>query len=238
MLDSIMGSMGYAKAGYDMVLGLTSFFNADEIGKQKKKLLQSQVNINKKKIQEALTKNYAATLSKYATERNSVTMQRLNADAGLRMNLVQQQSGDIDINESSFRGTAYGKLDTEFEQALDQIRENNKNNLLTLTTQAIDQKSQQDMMLSKGSLQINAEVDQTKSQALQQVTGGIIDATNRYMDSVADAKQQDLISEQLQDIKGNIVSGTDYYQQKKGWGSYIKKTPTSSDGGVLKLNYF
>lgn len=232
-----MGSMGYAKAGYDMVLGLTSFFNADEIGKEKKKLLQSQININKKKIQEVLTKNYAATLSKYATERNNVTMQRLDADANLRMGLAQQ-TGDVDINESSFSGTAYGKLDTEFVQALNQIRENNKNNLLTLTTQAIDQRAQQDMMLSKGSLQIEAEVDQTKMQALQQITGGIIDATNRYMDNIADEKQQEEIAKQLQDIKGNIVSGTDYYQQKKGWGSYIKKTPASSDGGLLKLNYF
>ena len=225
----------YAKAATNILQGLGGLFSAGDVGRAKKKLLDTQVNYNKKQIQEALKKNYASMLAKYATERNNVVMQKLQADSDLRMQLVQQHNGAIDINESSFRGTAYGQLDKEFSEAMDQIRENNKNNMLSITTQAINQTMEQNIAQAKGHAQINMETEAQKAQAWKQISSGVFDATSKWMQAKADQEQQNQIANNINNMNAQAMSGSEYYKNKNsGWGSSVKQ----NQGGYLQLNNF
>lgn len=245
LLQSIGSLMPYAGDAFNAVTGLLSASSAGDIGRAKKKLVDTQINYNKKQIQETLKKDYANTLSKYATERNNVVMQRFQADSNLRSQLAQQNNGAIDINESSFRGTAYGQLDKEFSEAMDQIRENNKNNMLSLTSKATQQNMEQDLLRSKSHLQINQETEQEKSKAFQQVAQAGLNMFNTYLDAKADEDEQNKTNQNIQAMKGEAMTGSEYYKNKNnGWGTGIKSNSgwgsamKQNQGGYLQLNYF
>lgn len=236
ILQTAKTLLPYAKGAGGLLGGIFDIATAGDIGRAKKKLLDSQVAYNKKQIQESLRKNYAAVLSKYASDRNDILVQRGNADSAIRMQLVQN-TGDVDINESSFKGTSYGQLDKEFIEGMNTIRENNANQLYNLVEDTINKDMQLNIAKAQGHIQINQETEQAKMEGLQKIIGGAKDIGMTYLNNKAAEEQKEQTDQNNQETKSTLVSGWEYYNKKtnnNGWNQYTK----SNDSDPLKLKFF
>lgn len=235
ILQTAKSLLPYASGGTSVLSGIFQIGSAGDVGRAKKKLLDSQISYNKKQLQESLQKNYAAVLSKYATERNDIIVQRNNADSSIRTKLVQD-TGDVDINESSFRGTAYGQLDKEFIEGMNTIRENNTNNLINLVSDTINKEMQLNIAQAQGHMQINQETEQSKMQGVGKILDGGFKIADTFITNKYSEEQKAQTEQSNQQYNPSLVSGWEYYNNRNnsGWNQYTK----SNNNDPLQLKFF
>lgn len=235
ILQTVESLLPYAEGGGNVLSGIFKIASAGDVGRAKKKLLDSQIAYNKKQLQESLRKNYSAVLAKYASERNDIVIQRNNADSNIRMKFVQD-TGDISINESSFKGTAYGQLDKEFIEGMNTIRENNTNNLINLVSDTINQEMRLDIARAQGHIQINQETDQAKMDGISDILDGGLKIADTFIKNKYEQEQKEQTDQSNQEYKPSLVSGWEYYNNKNnsGWGQYTK----SNSNDPLQLKFF
>lgn len=221
----------YAGDTFGMVQGMFQIASAGDVGRAKKKLLDSRASYNRKQIEEALSQNYAKVLSNYATKRNDINMQR---SAG--SSLINTQSvanvGDIDISESSFRTTAYGQLDEEYARSMKSLEDANTQKLISLATDAINQEMKVNMAQSKGKLKIDAETEATKSEGWQKILKGAVGIGTTFFEQ---SKEEETNNETEKNIKAFMAQLQDpsetYYKSKTSsrWRKSTNKTYTRDE---------
>ena len=221
LLQMANNFMPFAEDTVRAVQGMFQIASAGDIGRAKKKLLESRAAYNKKQIEEALSKNYAKVLSQYANKRNDINMQRSQADSTIRIQATQNV-GDIDIDGSSFKATAYGKLDEEYARSL-----------IQLATNSINQEMQINMAESKGKLQIDAETEAAKTEGWGKILNSAIGIGNTLFEQKMTEEQNNETAKQIDDLTNKLVVPT-----INSWNDFKRKnTTTSSLYDLFKNNY-
>lgn len=214
--------MPFAGDTVGAVQGMFQIASAGDIGRAKKNLLESRAAYNKKQIEEALSKNYAKVLSQYANKRNDINMQRSQADSTIRIQATQN-IGDIDIDGSSFKATAYGKLDEEYARSLNALEDSNIQTLIQLATNSINQEMQINMAESKGKLQIDAETEAAKAEGWGKVLSGAIGIGSTLFEQKMTEEQNNETAKQIDDMKNKLIVPT-----MNNWNNYVRQNTSMS----------
>lgn len=210
--------------------GIYQIFSAGDVGRAKKKLLDSRASYNRKQIEEALLQNYAKVLSNYATKRNDINMQR---SAG--SSLINTQSvanvGDIDISESSFRTTAYGQLDEEYARSMKSLEDANTQKLISLATDAINQEMKVNMAQSKGKLQVDAETEATKSEGWGKILKGITGIGSSLFENSKEQMQNNERAKSINSFMAQLQDPFQIYSSRTNsrWTKATNKTYTRDE---------
>lgn len=220
----------YAGDTFGIVQGMFQIASAGDVGRAKKKLLDSRASYNRKQIEEALSQNYAKVLSNYATKRNDINMQR---SAG--SSLINTQSvanvGDIDISESSFRTTAYGQLDEEYARSMKSLEDANTQKLISLATDAINQEMKVNMAQSKGKLQIDAETEATKSEGWQKILKGAVGIGTTFFEQSKEEENNNQIAQNINGLTAQLQDPFQIYSSRinSRWTKATNKTYTRDE---------
>ncbi len=121
----------YASAGLDILQGLGKWAYAGDIGREKKKLLDSRANYNRKEIERAFKKNYSIQMSQYAQQLSDLSLQKIQAENQI-LQQATQGIGDIDVQGSSFKDLAFSTLKGEFNSELNKLIDDNMNANISL----------------------------------------------------------------------------------------------------------
>lgn len=232
LLQMAKNFMPFAGDTVGAVQGMFQIASAGDIGRAKKKLLESRAKYNRKQIEEALSKNYAKVLSQYANKRNDINMQRSQADSTIRIQATQN-IGDIDIDGSSFKATAYGKLDEEYARGLNALEDANTQTLIQLATNSINQEMQVNMAENKGKLKIDAETQQQKSEGWGKILKGAVGIGSTLFEQKMTEEQNNETAKQINDLTNKLIVPT-----INNWNDFKRKnTTTSSLYDLFKNNY-
>lgn len=236
------GTIGnYANAGLDILQGIGKWAYAGDIGREKKKLLDSRANFNRKEIDRAFKKNYSIQMSQYAQQLSDLSLQKIQAENQI-LQQATQGIGDIDIQGSSFKDLAFSTLKGEFNSELNKLIDDNMNANISLANKAIEQNRQVNLEQKLGHIQINAETDQMKTEAFGQIISGVSDGMNTYFTKKAEEEEKAQSDKRMQDlidaIKLQPPDTNSRYNtlHLKGWNKYKYENP-SNLSGLSNLNY-
>lgn len=221
------GTIGnYAMSGLEIFSGLSKWAYAGDIGREKKKLLDSRANYNRKEIERAFNKNYSIQMSQYAQQLSDLSLQRIQAENQI-LQQATQGIGDIDIQGSSFKDLAFSTLKGEFNSELNKLIDDNMNANLTLANNAIEQERQVNLGQKLGHIQINAETDQMKTEAIGQVLSGMIMDASTHLTNKAAAEQKRESDKNIQNFNQGLVIpdvNDKYFTQKlNSWANATKQ---------------
>ena len=230
------GAIGnYASAGIDILQGIGKWAYAGDIGREKKKLLDSRANYNRKEIERAFKKNYSIQMSQYAQQLSDLSLQKIQAENQI-LQQATQGIGDIDIQGSSFKDLAFSTLKGEFNSELNKLIDDNMNANIALAGKAIEQERQVNLEQKLGHIQINAETDQMKTEAIGQVISGVTLGFNTAVQKKADELEKEesdrRMDEMLQKFALYVSDYNDKYntRQKVGWDTVKRKNPSALSG--------
>lgn len=194
----------YASAGLDILQGLGKWAYAGDIGREKKKLLDSRANYNRKEIERAFKKNYSIQMSQYAQQLSDLSLQRIQAENQI-LQQATQGIGDIDIQGSSFKDLAFSTLKGEFNSELNKLIDDNMNANISLASKAIEQEKQVNLGQKLGHIQINAETDQMKTEGIGQTIAGMTGGLNTYITQKAEEAQEEESSKNIQEFNTGLA---------------------------------
>ena len=216
ILQSVSGWIDFAS-------GVGAMASAGDIGRANKKLLETKANYNKKQIQEALIKNYANTISQYANARSNILLQQLAGDSNIRTQATQN-IGSIDIDGSSFRGTAIGKLDQEFIAGINELEDNREQNLLALTANTINQERDIDLAVAQGKLEVDKQTAQMKREGLESAINGAMAMANIYQSNKQEDDDNTDIQNNIKNFKEKLTNPDETNPSgiTNMWGRFIK----------------
>lgn len=180
---------GYASAGLDIFQGLATWASAGDIGRAKKKLLESRANYNRKQISDAFKHNYAIQMSQYAQQLSDLSLQKLQAQSEILQN-VASNKGAIDIQGSSFKDLAFSTLKGEFNSELNKLIDNNMNANISLSNKAIMQEQGVNLEEYTGKVKVDAETDEMKIKGIKQVLSGMTGGISNYFTYKNEDKSQ------------------------------------------------
>ena len=230
------GAIGnYANAGIDILQGIGKWASAGDIGREKKKLLDSRANYNRKEIERAFKKNYSIQMSQYAQQLSDLSLQKIQAENQILLQATQG-IGDIDVQGSSFKDLAFSTLKGEFNSELNKLIDDNMNANITLASKAIEQERQVNLNQKLGHIQINAETDQMKTEGIGQIISGVTLGFNTAVQKKADELEKEeankRMDEMLQKFALYVSDYNDKYntRQKVGWDTIKRKNPSALSG--------
>lgn len=230
------GAIGnYASAGIDILQGIGKWAYAGDIGREKKKLLDSRANYNRKEIERAFKKNYSIQMSQYAQQLSDLSLQKIQAENQI-LQQATQGIGDIDIQGSSFKDLAFSTLKGEFNSELNKLIDDNMNANITLANKSIEQERQVNLNQKLGHIQINAETDQMKTEGIGQIISGVTLGVNTAVQKKADELEKEesdrRMDEMLQKFALYVSDYNDKYntRQKVGWDAVKRKNPSALSG--------
>lgn len=201
----------YASAGLDILQGLGKWAYAGDIGREKKKLLDSRANYNRKEIERAFKKNYSIQMSQYAQQLSDLSLQRIQAENQI-LQQATQGIGDIDIQGSSFKDLAFSTLKGEFNSELNKLIDDNMNANISLANKAIEQERQVNLEQKLGHIQINAETDQMKTEGIGQAISGMTGGLNTYISEKAEEEQDKETEKRIEETKAALIVA-DYWDR-------------------------
>lgn len=206
----------YASAGLDILQGLGKWAYAGDIGREKKKLLDSRANYNRKEIERAFKKNYSIQMSQYAQQLSDLSLQKIQAENQI-LQQATQGIGDIDVQGSSFKDLAFSTLKGEFNSELNKLIDDNMNANISLANKAIEQERQVNLGQKLGHIQINAETDQMKIEGIGQAISGMTGGLNTYISEKAEDAQEEESSKNIQEFNAGLTipDYNDKYFNKK-----------------------
>lgn len=222
LLQMAKNFMPFAGDTVKAVQGMFQIASAGDIGRAKKKLLESRAKYNRKQIEEALSKNYAKVLSQYANKRNDINMQRSQADSTIRIQATQNV-GDIDIDGSSFKATAYGKLDEEYARGLNALEDANTETLIQLAANSINQEMQVNMAENKSKIKIDAETQQQKAEGWGKIFDAAVGIGSTLFEQQKTAELNDETAKQINDMTNKLIVPT-----MNSWNNYVRQNTSMS----------
>lgn len=237
------GAIGnYASAGIDILQGIGKWAYAGDIGREKKKLLDSRANYNRKEIERAFKKNYSIQMSQYAQQLSDLSLQKIQAENQI-LQQATQGIGDIDIQGSSFKDLAFSTLKGEFNSELNKLIDDNMNANITLASKAIEQERQVNLGQKLGHIQINAETDQMKTEGIGQVISGLTLGINTAVQKKADELEKEESDKRMEQmIQNNALYVPDYNdkyftRQIDSWQLTKRKNPSILSGLSNDLSF-
>lgn len=162
---------GLVSGGFSVLSGIGMLAGAGDIGREKKKLLESRANYNRTQIEKAYAENYAKNMSQYANSLSSILNDK---DIGKsNINVASTNVGDVDIQGSSFRTTALAQLNNEFNSAMNTLNDNLMNERLALSQEKNNQIMETNINLFQAKQKVNAETDAMKAEGLMNIVNGV-----------------------------------------------------------------
>lgn len=193
--------------GMDVISGLGKWASAGDIGREKKKLLESRANYNRSQIEKAYAENYAKNMSQYANSLSSILSDKSTALSDI--NVASANVGDVDIQESSFRTTALAQLNNEFNSAMNILNNNLMNERLSMAQEKNNQIMETNISLYQAKQAVNAETDAMKREAISDTINGLIGIADTIITNKAkDKKSLNEAEEEIQkasDEVGHLV---------------------------------
>ena len=237
------GAIGnYASAGIDILQGIGKWAYAGDIGREKKKLLDSRANYNRKEIERAFKKNYSIQMSQYAQQLSDLSLQKIQAENQI-LQQATQGIGDIDIQGSSFKDLAFSTLKGEFNSELNKLIDDNMNANITLASKAIEQERQVNLGQKLGHIQINAETDQMKTEGIGQAISGLTLGINTAVQKKADELEKEESDKRMEQMTQNnalyVPDYNDKYftRQIDSWQLTKRKNPSILSGLSNDLSF-
>ena len=201
----LIGKM--TESGMKIIQGISHWATAGDIGRAKKRLLESRAKYNRKQIGDAFKQNYAAQMSQYAQQLSDLSLQKVQAESQILQQVIGNQ-GAVDIQGSSFKDLAFSTLKGEFNSELNRLIDNNINQNIHLANEAIIQEKQVNLGESLGKIEIDRETDNAKTKAIGQIISGATLGLNTFVEKQADEKSKN-------ETQKNIWN----------WKSYLKNKP-------------
>lgn len=237
------GAIGnYANAGIDILQGIGKWASAGDIGREKKKLLDSRANYNRKEIERAFKKNYSIQMSQYAQQLSDLSLQKIQAENQI-LQQATQGIGDIDIQGSSFKDLAFSTLKGEFNSELNKLIDDNMNANIALAGKAIEQERQVNLGQKLGHIQINAETDQMKTEGIGQAISGLTLGINTAVQKKADELEKEESDKRMEQMAQNnalyVPDYNDKYftRQIDSWQLTKRKNPSILSGLSNDLSF-
>lgn len=237
------GAIGnYANAGIDILQGIGKWAYAGDIGREKKKLLDSRANYNRKEIERAFKKNYSIQMSQYAQQLSDLSLQKIQAENQI-LQQATQGIGDIDIQGSSFKDLAFSTLKGEFNSELNKLIDDNMNANIALAGKAIEQERQVNLGQKLGHIQINAETDQMKTEGIGQAISGLTLGINTAVQKKADELEKEESDKRMEQMAQNnalyVPDYNDKYftRQIDSWQLTKRKNPSILSGLSNDLSF-
>lgn len=194
---------GIVSGGFSVLTGIGKMVSAGDIGREKKKLLESRANYNRQQIEKAYAENYAKNMSQYANSLSSILNDK---DTGLsNINVASTNIGDADIQGSSFRTTALAQLNNEFNTSMNLLNDNLMNERLTLAQEKNNQIMETNISLFQAKQAVNAQTDAMKAEGFADVVNGIVGIADSVITGQStDKKAINQDEKAVQDLNENV----------------------------------
>lgn len=194
---------GIVSGGFSVLTGIGKMVSAGDIGREKKKLLESRANYNRQQIEKAYAENYAKNMSQYANSLSSILNDK---DTGLsNINVASTNIGDADIQGSSFRTTALAQLNNEFNTSMNLLNDNLMNERLTLAQEKNNQIMETNISLFQAKQAVNAQTDAMKAEGFADVVNGIVGMADSVITGQStDKKAINQDEKAVQDLNENV----------------------------------
>lgn len=189
--------------GFSVLTGIGKMVSAGDIGREKKKLLESRANYNRIQIEKAYAENYAKNMSQYANSLSSILNDK---DIGKsNINVASTNIGDVDIQGSSFRTTALAQLNNEFNTSMNLLNDNLMNERLALSQEKNNQIMETNINLFQAKQAVNAQTDAMKAEGFADVVNGIVSIADSVItDKSTDKKVINQDEKAVQDLNENV----------------------------------
>lgn len=166
--------------GFNIITGIGQMASAGDIGREKKKLLETKAEYNRKQIEKSYSENYSKQMSRYANSLSDILNQK---DTGMsNINVASTNVGDVDIQGSSFRTTAIAQLNNEFNTAMNNLNDNQYNNNIALAQEKNQQIMQVNLDLYNARQNVNMETQAQKVEGFSNVIKGLAQFGDAYLD--------------------------------------------------------
>lgn len=194
---------GIVSGGFSVLTGIGKMVSAGDIGREKKKLLESRAKYNREQIEKAYAENYAKNMSQYANSLSSILNDK---DTGLsNINVASTNIGDADIQGSSFRTTALAQLNNEFNTSMNLLNDNLMNERLTLAQEKNNQIMETNISLFQAKQAVNAQTDAMKAEGFADVVNGIVGMADSVITGQStDKKAINQDEKAVQDLNENV----------------------------------
>lgn len=194
---------GIVSGGFSIISGLGKMTSAGDIGRAKKKLLESRASYNREQIEKAYAENYAKNMNQYANSLSSILNDK---DTGLsNINVASTNIGDADIQGSSFRTTALAQLNNEFNTSMNVLNDNLMNERLTLAQEKNNQIMETNISLFQAKQAVNAQTDAMKAEGFADVVNGIVGIADSVITGQStDKKAINQDKKAVQDLNENV----------------------------------
>lgn len=194
---------GIVSGGFSIISGLGKMTSAGDIGRAKKKLLESRASYNREQIEKAYAENYAKNMNQYANSLSSILNDK---DTGLsNINVASTNIGDADIQGSSFRTTALSQLNNEFNTSMNLLNDNLMNERLTLAQEKNNQIMETNISLFQAKQAVNAQTDAMKAEGFADVVNGIVGIADSVITGQStDKKAINQDEKAVQDLNENV----------------------------------
>ena len=194
---------GIVSGGFSVISGIGKMISAGDIGREKKKLLESRAKYNREQIEKSYAENYAKNMSQYANSLSSILNDK---DTGLsNINVASTNIGDADIQGSSFRTTALAQLNNEFNTSMNLLNDNLMNERLTLAQEKNNQIMETNISLFQAKQAVNAQTDAMKAEGFADVVNGIVSMADSVITGQStDKKVINQDKKAVQDLNENV----------------------------------
>lgn len=227
-------------AGLGILGGLGQAQGAKGIGKAKKEQLNWKADLNKEKIDEAYTINYAKLLNQYSNERNNLLNNKRDAENNIRVTATSGVSDMVDIANSSFLTTASGTLDNEFETSMRELSDWKFNNSIEMQKAVLAQKLDIDLGVITGEANIDQKVYNAKRQGYMTAIQSSLIMADTLMGFKADQSAQNNFNNIIKSYDNSVVTGQQFYSpyQTVGLDPYKLTSGNTNSQNKLDLKYF
>lgn len=227
-------------AGLGILGGLGQAQGAKKIGKAKKEQLNWKADLNKEKIDEAYTINYAKLLNQYSNERNNLLNNKRDAENNIRVTATSGVSDIVDIAGSSFLTTASGTLDNEFETSMRELSDWKFNNALEMQKAVLAQKLDIDLGVISAEAGIDQEVYNAQRQGYMNAINSALGMGNTLMSYKSDQNAQSSFNNIVGAYDKSVVTGQQFYSpyQTVGLDPYKLTSGNTNSQNRLDLKYF
>lgn len=172
---------GIVSGGFNVISGIGQMASAGDIGREKKKLLETKAKYNIKQIEKSYAENYSKQMSVYANSLSDILNQKDTAFTDI--NVASINVGDVDIQGSSFRTTAIAQLNNEFHTAINTLNDEQFNNNVALAQEKNQQLMEVNLDLYNARQNVNMETQAQKTEGFSNIIKGLTQIGDSYLDS-------------------------------------------------------
>lgn len=222
---------GSVSGTLNILSGLGQMVSAGDIGREKKKLLETKANFNKKQVEKSYAENYSKQMNQYANSLSDILNQKDTAQSDI--NIASVNVGDVDIQGSSFRTTAMAQLNNEFYTSINSLNDNQTNNNISLFQEKNQQLMNINLDLYNAKQNVNMETQVQKTEGFLNVVKGVAQIADGYLTGQGESDMPD----QGANAQINVGRLTNPDTKSSGFTSVSNNINRNSQSN-LSLKYF